>query len=86
MLFGLKYRLGGRPVGVQIRYLTAALAGVCVYPLVYTGFHFRDFDINSAILTGIIGAIVMLAMALSVNVGSAGVKRREAPRLQLQTG
>jgi hypothetical protein len=86
MLFGLKYRLDGRLGGARIRYLTAALAGVCVYPLVYLGFYFRTFDIDNVILTSIIGAIVMLAMALSVNVGSTGVKRREMPRLQLQTG
>lgn len=73
LLFTLKYWLSGTFGGVRIRYLSAALAGVCAYPLVYISFYFRDFEINSAVLTGIVGAITMLAMALSVNVGVRSV-------------
>ncbi|MDJ0781716.1 MAG: hypothetical protein QNJ22_07070 [Desulfosarcinaceae bacterium] len=69
LLFALKYWLGRRFGGVRIRYLTAAVAGVCAYPLVYASFYFRQFDLTNAILTSFIGAIAMLAMALSVNVG-----------------
>lgn len=73
LLFTLKYWLKGCFGGGRIRYLTATLAGVCAYPLVYVSFYFRDFEISSAVLTGIVGAIAMLAMALSVNVGVPSV-------------
>jgi hypothetical protein len=86
LLFWLKYRLGQRFKGRGIRSISAALMGVLAYPLVYFFLFSNKLALTGALVTCIVGAIVMVAMALSVNVGSAGVRQGKMPRLQLQTG
>jgi hypothetical protein len=86
LLFFMKYRLGQRFKEGGIHYIGAALTGVLVYPLVYCLFFFGELKLPSALVTGVIGAIVMLAMALAVNLGSTAENRREIAHLQLQTG
>jgi hypothetical protein len=88
LLFWLKYRFGRRFKGRAIRNVSAALVGVLAYPTVYGLLFFNKLTLTGALVSGVIGAIVMLGMALSVNVNvaSVGVERGKMPRLQLQTG
>lgn len=70
LLFALKYRVGERFERVGTRYLSAALAGLPAYFALYLIFFGKSFEWGPAVATGLIGGIVMVAMAMTVNVGN----------------